>query len=86
MTRPARRRGAVSTKPKPVGADLLRLFGPWLEGVELAAGRCLLADRPVPTRLFGERCGERGCPSVICGPTEALLDARMADHRRRCHR
>lgn len=75
----------MTWKQKPVGADLLRLFGPWLDGAQLAAGRCLLSNEPAPRTLFGERCPQDGCRSIIvaCSPDE--LTDRMVDHRERCH-
>jgi hypothetical protein len=75
----------VTWKQKPVGADLLRLFTSWVEGVELAAGQCLLAAEPAPRALVGERCRVDGCQSIICGATPHELHQHQADHRRRCH-
>ncbi|HEV2784708.1 MAG TPA: hypothetical protein VGX25_35435 [Actinophytocola sp.] len=75
----------MSWRQKPVGADLLRLFGPWLDGVRLAAGECLLSPEPAPTRLLGQGCGEPGCRSLICGATQEDLAEHVAAHRRRCH-
>ncbi|HEV2782282.1 MAG TPA: hypothetical protein VGX25_23065 [Actinophytocola sp.] len=75
----------MTWRQKPVGADLLRLFGPWLDGVELAAGECLLSHEPARRTMLGDRCPEPGCRSIICGTTPEQLTARVVDHRRRCH-
>ncbi|HEV2782361.1 MAG TPA: hypothetical protein VGX25_23460 [Actinophytocola sp.] len=75
----------MSWRQKPVGADLLRLFGPWLDGVELAAGKCLLSTETVPRKLLGERCPEPGCRSIIVGCSPDELIDRIAAHRKRCH-
>lgn len=74
------------TKTRPVGADLLRLFGHWLAGVRLAAGECLLSPTQASARLLGQPCGRPGCRSLICGPTDAELTRHLTDHLLRCHR
>ncbi|HEV2777865.1 MAG TPA: hypothetical protein VGX25_00535 [Actinophytocola sp.] len=75
----------MSTGQKPVGADLLHLFGPWLAGVELAAGRCLQSTEPAARQLLGQRCGVEGCRSLVCGTADDDLAEHLSSHRRRCH-
>ena len=75
----------MSWGQRPMGADLLRLSGPWVAGVTINAGQCLLSHEPVVKDLIVKRCPEAGCTSRICGVDKAAFELNTVNHYRRCH-